>query len=135
MNLEIFLMALQGWVDSVKGFKAACLHHKRERKWYFFFMDFHFILPLISLLPWLFSYLQGEKKTKKKTNPEINYICLTFQAACCHFAICRPACPVQCAAFTEPLWLSEQRETLFSCFSPQFRAFFSLLSGLLMRLV
>lgn len=62
MNLEIFLMALQGWVDSVKGFKAACLHHKRERKWYFFFMDFHFILPLISLLPWLFSYLQGKKK-------------------------------------------------------------------------
>lgn len=63
MNLEIFLMALQGWVDSVKGFKAACLHHKRERKWYFFFMDFHFILPLISLLPWLFSYLEGKKKT------------------------------------------------------------------------
>lgn len=62
-------MALQGWVDSVKGFKAACLHHKRERKWYFFFMDFHFILPLISLLPWLFSYLQGEKKTKKKNQP------------------------------------------------------------------
>lgn len=83
---------------------------------------------LISLLSRLFSYLQEK-------NPQINYICLTFQAACCHFAICRPACPVQCDVFTEPLWLSEQRGTLFSCFSPQFRAFFSLLSGLLMRLV
>lgn len=82
---------------------------------------------LISLLLWLFSYLHK--------NPEINYICLTFQTACCHFAICRPACPVQCDVFREPFWLSEQRETLFSCFSPQFRAFFSLLSGSLMRLV
>lgn len=82
---------------------------------------------LISLLLGLFLYLHK--------NPEINYICLTFQAACCHFAICRPACPVQCGAFKKPLWLFEQRETLFSCFSPQFRAFFSLLSGLLMRLV
>lgn len=43
----------------------------------------------------------------------INYIGLTFQEACCHFAICRPACPVQCGVFTEPLWLSEQRETPF----------------------
>lgn len=32
-------------------------------------------------------------------------------------------------------FLRRERETLFSCFSPRFRAFFSLLSGLLMRLV
>lgn len=126
MNLEIFLMALQGWLHSVKGFKAACLHHKREGKWYF---SWTFTLFFLNLITPLAVFIPAEKK------PEINYICLTFQAACCHFAICRPACPVQCGAFTEPLWLSEQRETLFSCFSPQFRAFFSLLSGLLMRLV
>lgn len=56
----------------------------------------------------------------------INYICLTFQAAC-HLAICRPACLVQCAVFTGPLWLSEhrERETLFSCFSRRLQAFFS----------
>lgn len=93
-------MAFQAWVHLVKGFKAACLHHKCEGK-----VVFSFYSSLISLLPQLFSYLQKGEKT-----PEINYICLTFQAACCHFAICRPACPVQCGVFTEPLWLSEQRE-------------------------
>lgn len=108
-----------------KDFKAECLHHKRERKRYFswtftlFFLNL--ITPLVVLIP--------------AKNPEINYICLTFQAVCCHFAICSPACPVQCGVFTETLWLSEQRETLFSRFSAQFRPFFSLLSGLLMRLV
>lgn len=126
MNLDIFLMALQRWVHWVKSFKAACLHHKREEKCYF---SWTFTLFVLNLITPLAVFIPAKK------NPEINYICLTFQAACCHFAICRPACPVQCGVFTEPLWLSEQKETLFSCFSPQFRAFFSLLSGLLMRLV
>lgn len=71
---------------------------------YFFALSLY--SSLISLLLWLFSYLHKKKKKK----PEINYICLTFHAACCHFAICRPACPVQCAAFKEALWLSEKRE-------------------------
>lgn len=71
---------------------------------YFFALSLY--SSLISLLLWLFSYLHK----KKNQNPEINYICLTFHAACCHFAICRPACPVQCGAFKEPLWLSEKRE-------------------------
>lgn len=70
---------------------------------YFFALSLY--SSLISLLLWLFSYLH-----KKKKKLEINYICLTFHAACCHFAICRPACPVQCAAFKEVLWLSEKGE-------------------------
>ncbi len=48
MNLEIFLMALQGWVHSVNGFKAACLHHKREGKWYFSWTFTLFFLNLIT---------------------------------------------------------------------------------------
>lgn len=94
-------MALQAWVHSVKGFKAACFHHKREGKWYF---SLTFILFFLNLITPLAVFIPAEK------NPEINYICLTLQAACCHFAICRPACPVQCGAFTAPLWLSEQKE-------------------------
>lgn len=101
MCLGIFLMALQGWVHSVKGFKAACLHHKREGKW-----DFFFILFFLNLITPFAVFIPAGKEKKK---PEINYMCLTFQAACCHFAICRPACPVQCGVFTQPLWLSEQR--------------------------
>lgn len=65
---------------------------------------------LISLLLGLFLYLHK--------NPEINYICLTFQAACCHFAICRPACPVQCGAFKKPLWLFEQRDPFLLLLAP-----------------
>lgn len=126
MMLEIFLMALQGWVHSVTRLQS-CMFAPQMGGRVVFFHGLSLYSSLISLLLWLFSYLHK--------NPEINYICLTFHAACCHFAICRPACPVQCGAFKESLWLSEQRETLFSCFSPRFRAFFSLLSGLLMRLV
>lgn len=66
-----------------------------------------FILFFLNLITPLAVFIPAERRKK---NPEINYICLTFQAACCHFAICRPACPVQCGVFTEPLWLSEQRE-------------------------
>lgn len=100
---------------SVSGFKAPCLHHKCEG----FFFSPHLALSLysslISLLLWLFSYLHK--------NPEINYICLTFHAACCHFAICRPACPVQCGAFKEPLWLSEKRESPFLLLLAPIQAF------------
>lgn len=101
---------------SLSGFKAPCLHHKCEG---FFFFSPHLALSLysslISLLLWLFSYLHK--------NPEINYICLTFHAACCHFAICRPACPVQCGAFKEPLWLSEKRESPFLLLLAPIQAF------------
>lgn len=90
--------------------------------WKVFFLSFflfHLALSLysslISLLLWLFSYLHK--------NPEINYICLTFHAACCHFAICRPACPVQCGAFKEPLWLSEKRGRPFLLLLAPIQAF------------
>ena len=83
---------------------------------------FHRIQPysfLILLLSFLFQYLQKKK-------PGINYVCFAFQEACCHFAICRPACPVQCDVFTLSLCLSEQRErSPFSLLSAQFRALFS----------
>lgn len=55
MFLEIFLMALQGWVLSVTGFKAACFPHKCEGEWYFswtftlFF--FNLITPLAVFIP------------------------------------------------------------------------------------
>lgn len=42
-------MALQGRVCSVKGFKAVCLHHKREGKWYFSCTFTLFFLNLITL--------------------------------------------------------------------------------------
>lgn len=86
-------------------------------KFFFFFPHLALSLysSLISLLLWLFSYLHK--------NPEINYICLTFHAACCHFAICRPACPVQCGAFKEPLWLSEKRESPFLLLLAPIQAF------------
>lgn len=82
---------------------------------FFFHLALSLYSSLIPLLLWLFSYLHK--------NPEINYICLTFHAACCHFAICRPACPVQCGAFKEPLWLSEKRENPFLLLLAPIQAF------------
>lgn len=59
MNLEIFLMALQGWVDSVKGFKAACLHHRHGEKWYF---SWTFTLFFLNLITPLAVFIPEEKK-------------------------------------------------------------------------
>lgn len=112
---EIFLMVLQGPGVFSQRLQSSMF---APQMWRFFFPP-HLALSLysslISLLLWLFSYLHK--------NPEINYICLTFHAACCHFAICRPACPVQCGAFKEPLWLSEKRESPFLLLLAPIQAF------------
>lgn len=42
------LMASQEWPHSDTDFKAACLHHKRGRKWYFSWTLTLFILNLIT---------------------------------------------------------------------------------------
>lgn len=97
-----------GCIQSQASKQPVCTTNERESG-IFHGLSLH--SSLISLLPWLFSYLQ-------KKNLEINYICLTFQLACCHFAICRPACPVQCGVFKEPLWLLEQRDPFLLLLAP-----------------
>lgn len=88
------------------------MREKGNFSWTFILLFLNLITPLAVFIPAI-----GKK------NLEINYICLTFQAPCCHFAICRPACPVQCGAFTESLWLSEERETPFLLLLAPIQAF------------
>lgn len=65
------------------------------------------ILILISFLISLAYFLFCSHTCKK--NPLRSIICLIFQTVCCHFAICRPACPLQCLSFRNPYWPSVHR--------------------------
>lgn len=96
---------------------------------YFFALSLY--SSLISLLLWLFSYLH-----KKKESPRS----IIFASLFTRLVVILPSADqhVQYNVLHSRRlfgFLRRERETLFSCFSPRFRAFFSLLSGLLMRLV
>lgn len=66
-----------------------------------FCKDFNFNLFFNLITLALFSYLQK--------NPLGSISCFIFQTVCCHFAICRPACPRQCLSFRNPHWPSVHR--------------------------
>ena len=109
-------------------FKGSWLPHKRERTWYFSW-TLHFYSALISLHPRLFSYLQGKKPPRS----------IIFASLFKQFVVILPSAgqhvQYNVCIHQSPLAFSTEPEPPFSRFLAQFKAFFSLLSGLLMRLV